>query len=508
MDFLDIERRFSNLETLWGGAGMQVRIFEDPSRANAFHKLISLQRLLRNETELFEPFLQWLSHLHWDFRGYLGSSKQATNHWSMRAHELSSHFLSLRHAMDAVRLEAVRELETAIHGLITEDSAYADFICAVVEPENSIVLVERQWQRRFVTEFLSTSPHLSRVAVSHIAAFLKSEKRSFQNIYVLAPPSRIQDNFMRALVLGGAIKAATFLAPNWIAGKEPQKLRHDLVPGLTSVRKPSFAIHGEVFLSDVSWPTEEEFEVFSFSPNHGEFEKFTNNGAAKCRLIEIANDYVMPIELAASRVSVLCFSAEGALEVQYRTPEETLEVGDILFDLRDGAEEDFLMEAARDEMGDLFDEFAEGRAEWKSRARNLINRSGLSGAISFLKRSGVGTADHLSLWLDNDDFTTLRSNKDWKNLLVALEFEQAEVDRIIKLGSELRKNLIEIGRKARLHMSDSVSQEDLDRIMAHQVVTKQLDEFGDAVFVIGMVTALGNEQKNCEPHEIRRVLRR
>lgn len=508
MDFLDIERRFSNLETLWEGAGMQVRIFEDQPRANAFQKLISLQRLLRNETDLFDPFLQWLSHLHWDFRGYLGSDEQATKHWSMRSNELNSHLLTLRHAMNAVRLEAVGELQTAIQSLIAQDSAYAKFITQVVEPKNSIVIVERQWQRRFVREFISTSTTLSAVAVTHIAAFLKSERRMFENVYVLAPPSRIQDNFMRALILGGAIKAAIFLSPNWIAGKEPQKMRQDLVPGLKSVRKPSFSVHGPVFLSDVSWPTTEELEVFSYSPNHGDFEQFTNSGTVKCQLIEIANDYVMPIELAASRVSVLCHSSEGGLEVQYRTPGETLEVGDILFDLRDGAEEDFLMEAARDEMGDLFDEFAEGRTEWKSRANDLIDREGLNGAIKFLKRSGVGTADYLSLWLENDDFTTLRSKKDWKNLLIALEFEPAEVERLMQLGSELRKSLIEIGRKARLHMSDSVSQEDLDRIMAHQVVTKQLDEFGDAVFVIGMVTALGAAEKNCEPHEIRRVLRR
>lgn len=487
---------------------MQVRIFEDSPRASAFQKLISLQRLLRNETDLFDPFLQWLSHLHWDFRGYVGSAEQAANHWSMRAHELSSYFLTLRHSIDSVRMEAVDDLQASIQSLITQDSAYADFITAVVEPENSIVIVERQWQRRFVTEFFSNSPNLDKVAVTHIAAFLKSERRSFQNIYVLAPPSRIQDNFMRALVLGGAINAATFLSPNWIAGKEPQKMRHDLVPGIKSVRKPLFSVHGDVFLTDVSWPTEEELEVFSFSPNHGDFEQFTNKGPVKCRLIEIANDYVMPIELAASRVSVLCHSSEGALEVQYRTPGETLEVGDILFDLRDGAEEDFLMEAARDEMGDLFDEFAEGRAEWKSRARHLIKRAGLNGAITFLKGSGVGTADYLSLWLENEDFTTLRSKKDWKNLLVALEFESTQVDRLIQLGSELRKNLSEIGRNARLHMSDSVSQEDLERIMAHQVVTKQLDEFGDAVFVIGMVTSLGAEERHCEPHEIRRVLRR
>jgi len=508
MDFLDIEKRFSNLQSLWGGSALQVMVFEDQSRAIAFEKLISLQKQLKNETDLFDPFLQWLSHLHWDLRGYVGSTENAIQHWTTRSSELTSHFLSLRHALSEVRIKAVEELTSSLQSLSLQDLNYGNFLLEVIDPDNSVVIVERQWQRRFVQEFFSESPGFEDMRVTHIAAFLRGERNNFAKTYLLAPPRRIQENYMRALILGGAINSATFLSSNWIAGKEPQKLRQDLVPGLAAVRKPAFSVLGNVFSTDVYGISDEEIESFSFSPAHGDFQEFSNNGITKCRLIEIANDYVMPIEIGASRVSVLSSSADGGLEVQYRVPGDTLEVGDVLFDLRDGAEEDFLMEAAQSQMGPLFADFAKGRSEWKLRARHLIEEVGLNSAIKRLKSSGVGTAENLMLWLENQDFTTPRATKDWKNLLEALSFSESEVANLIHLGSELRKTLIEVGRNARLHMSDAVSQEEMERILAHQVVTKQLDEFGDAVFVLGMVTAFGSAEKNCEPHEIRRVLRR
>jgi hypothetical protein len=508
MDFLNIEKRFSNLENLWSGNKIEVLLFQDPSRATAFRKLISLQRLLKHETDLFEPLLKWLSHLHWDLRGFVGSPENASDHWAARCNELSTQAQSLKHALDENRAQAIASLTVTLRQLEQEDANFGNFLMQAIDPSNPAVIVEKPRQRQFVQNFFSQVSGFEGVVVTHLGAFLRGERPAFQKTYVLAAPGRIPDNYMRALILGGAVDSLKFLSPNWIAGNEPQKLRQDLVPGLGSVRSPAFLVRGELFFDDLNGLSSEELDYFTYSPPHGDLDKYSGNGETKCRLLEIANDYVMPIELDASRVSVLSNSPESGLQVDFRIPGKTLEIGDILFELRDGAEEDFLMEAAAAQMGPQFDDFARGRSEWKARARQLIRSVGIDAAIAQLRASGVGTADNLMLWLDNEDFTTPRATKDWRNLLLAFGFSIGEVNNMIDLGSKLRSTLIEVGRAARQHMADAVSREDLESILSHQTVTKQLDEFGDAVFVLGMVTAFGAAERTCEQSEIRRVLRK
>jgi hypothetical protein len=508
MDFLDIERRFSNLENLWSGTSIEVALFKDPARASTFQKLVLLQRLLRNETDLFEPLLKWLSHLHWDLRGFVGSPENSSSHWEMRCEELKIHSVALKHSLNESRSIAISALVDALQELQRADSEYGDFLKETIDSSDSVVIVEKQWQRRFVTDFFTQAPDFESLVVTHMAAFLRGTRSVYSNTYVLAPPARIPDNYMRALILGGAIESAKFLTPNWIAGSEPQKLRHDLVPGLTSVRRPAFLVRGDILSEDLNDLSDEELDSFTYSPTQGDFDKFSSKGETKCKLVEIANEYVMPLELDASRVSVLGSSDDRGLQVEFRIPGKTLEIGDILFELRDGAEEDFLMEAAEAQMGSKFNDFARGRAEWKARARLLIKNVGVDAAVTQLRALGVETADNLLLWLDNEDFTTPRATKDWKNLLLALEFSTVEVNAMMVLGSQLRSTLIEIGRTARQYMADAVSREDLERVLSHEVITKQLDEFGDAVFVLGMVTAIGASDKTCEPAEIRRVLRK
>lgn len=508
MDFLNIEKRFSNLENLWNGTALEVDLFEDPARASAFKTLIELQRLLRNETEMFEPLVKWLSHLHWDLRGFVGSAEETSDHWERRCEQLEFHFASLKHALNENRAETLENLIQALKDLQEEDNAYRDYLLTSIDRSDSVVIVEKQWQRRNLKDFFMQVASMQSLTVTHLAAFLRGQRPPYEASYILAAPTRIPDNFMRALILGGAIESAKFISPNWIAGKEPQKLRQDLAPGLASVRRPTLKVKGDILFEDYGGLTDVEIDSFTYLPTHGDFEKYSSKGAIKCKLIEVANDFVMPIEPDASRVSVLSDFQGTGLEVQFRIPGKTLEVGDVLFELRDGAEEDFLMDAAEIQMGKQFDDFANGRAEWKARARQLIRERGLEATIEQLKASEVGTAENLLLWLENDDFTTPRATKDWRNLLLALKFSNAEVNEMVSLGSQLRSTLIEIGRTARQHMADAVSREDLERVLSHQVITKQLDEFGDAVFVIGMVTGIGDSETTCEPTEIRRVLRR
>jgi hypothetical protein len=281
----------------------------------------------------------------------------------------------------------------------------------------------------------------------------------------------------------------------------------DLVPGLPGVKKPVFAVVGPVLLPGSADLESEIFEIFQDSPQQLDYETYSGGGSLDCRVIKLAKGYIMPVEAHAKKVSVLSTGEDGDLVVQYRIPGKSLEAGDVLFELRDGAEEDFLMDQAQISMGASFHEFARGRTEWKRRVSELVTAEGKSTVIRKLKASGVKTANYLDDWLENVDFTTPRAKKDWHNLLLALNFTDKEISRLEKLGSELRANLIAVGQKARGYMAEAVTSSDLERIRNSEIVTKQLDGFGDAVFILAMVEDPDSGPSTCQPHELRKVLR-
>jgi hypothetical protein len=109
-------------------------------------------------------------------------------------------------------------------------------------------------------------------------------------------------------------------------------------------------------------------------------------------------------------------------------------------------------------------------------------------------------------WLQNEDFTTLRSNDDWHNLLVALDFTAPEVKVFKDLGSELRTSLISIGLNARLQMAESVSSKEWEKVLQGEIVTKTLDDYGDADFILALVVKVDSSISKCEIDDIRKVM--
>jgi hypothetical protein len=376
-----------------------------------------------------------------------------------------------------------------------------------VGTSSALIVVERDRQRDLVTRFFEDTGVDFQGDVVQMQTLFRLEVVDYDDIVLLAAPKRISDNYMRALLLGGVTPKAKFLCSNWLAGHEPQKVEQDLLPGLPGVKKLAFNVVGPPLSSTFQSISQEEFEEFQILPLASDFEKFSGGGAVPCRLIQLANGHVMPVELKAKKVSVLKTNDDGEFTVEYRTPGKDLEAGDILFELRDGAEEDFLMDQAQISMGKAFHEFSKGRSDWKRRVGDLIAAHGKGNVIRQLKAAGVGTAKYLDDWLGNVDFTTPRAKKDWHNLLVALKFAPSEISRLEALGKDLRAKLIAVGLKARSHMADAVDSTELSAIRNREIVTKQLDGFGDAVFILAMVEDPDAGASTCEQHEIRKVLK-
>lgn len=507
MDLASIERRFSNLASLWQKSAISVITYSDPKRDTAFNKLVALQKQARLHPDKFENLSRVLSYIHWDLRGYLGVGEHRSMHWSMRLAGLTQELASSKPFMEPAMLSASTDLMESISSLIESDDSYSNALISSIKRVRTLLVVEKDRQRELVSNLLAEAISDFDGAVVQMQTLFQMDVQGFDEIIILAAPRRISDNYMRALLMGGVTPAATFLCSNWLAGNEPQKVEQELTPGLPGSRKLVLSVTGPALDQNFQDVTKTDFEELQAMPIDGSFSSFSGGGVLECRLIRLSDGHVMPVERSSKRVSVLKRSQEGGFVVEYRTPGKDLEAGDIIFELRDGAEEDFLMDQAEIAMGTEFEDFARGRAEWKRRLADLVSSEGKAGAVRKLKEAGVKTAAYIDDWLGNVDFTTPRAKKDWHNLLVSLGFAPAEISRLEELGTKLRASLIAVGLKARSYMAEAVDFADLERIRNREIVMKQLDGFGDAVFVLAMVESAEISEATCEPQEMRKVLK-
>jgi hypothetical protein len=507
MDIKAIEKRFANLAALWDQQSIQVLTFEDKARQEAFHHLGRIQKSLNIDGLVLPNLGSLLAHIHWDLRGYLAPSHDAKLHWDSRIEELNYQIASSAHALGSEARDSALSLRRSLETLRESDEHFSDALSSHLFGKRTLIVTEKDRQRASVGHFVSLHTDVDAVDIVQLQSFFRLDTSVYEQVLILAAPKRLSDNYMRALLLGGATSKAKFLCANWLAGHEPQKVVQDLVPGLPGVKKPVFTVVGPVLLLGSVELENEIFEAFQDGPQQLDYETYSGGGSLDCRVVKLAKGYIMPVEAQAKKVSVLSTGEDGDLVVQYRIPGKSLEVGDILFELRDGAEEDFLMDQAQISMGISFHEFAKGRTEWKRRVSELVAAEGKNAVIRKLKASGVKTANYLDDWLENVDFTTPRAKKDWHNLLLALNFTDQEISRLEALGSDLRANLIAVGQKARGYMAEAVTSSDLERIRNSEIVTKQLDGFGDAVFILAMVEDPDAGPSTCQPHELRKVLR-
>jgi hypothetical protein len=497
-----VDLRFSNLEAIWTN-GISLKLFEDSNRAVAFEEVHSLLRIANDKN--LEELISSLTFLHWDLRGHIETEGQAGYFWETKRKSLAEILGLSRAQLTEEELSKGKSLLSSLNLLAVDDSPYPEAILAEIDQEGTTALVvEKSRQREELAGLIDGKGLESSVSVFRLEGFLKLPATKFDRVVILAAPQRLSDNYMRGLLLGGVSSSLSFLAPNWLAAKGSKFLPQNITEGLGISHLPQLSVVGpkyEQVINEV-----EITEVVSGSVNHAEFEKFTSVGDIGCRLIHISGDLVIPVELDAERISVLTQSEIGGLSVEFREPFNTLREGEVIFNLRDGAEDSFLMDLASEQLGHVFVEFRQGRRAWKKAAQEKIQESGIVATINYLKSNGVTTATHLQSWLDNDDFVSPRALSDWANLLNALGFEKSTVTEYVKLTSKVRSTLISIGQRARSAMADSISSEEWDKITSGQLITKKLPEYGDAEFLIGLVKKIGAETVMCSAMNVRKVL--
>ena len=495
---------FRNLAAIWSN-GLALRTFEDKDREKTFdltNKL--LQAVGGKDLEELEVALKYL---YWDLRGHIPHPTNPGLTWSSRRTSLQAELARNQQVLGVENLEAGKGLIACLNSLSENDLTYGQEILGMLsdEPE-TVFVVEKPRQRAELEALLVSNISEPRYQVFNLGRFVSFPPTDFRRVVILAAPRKLSDNYMRAIVLGGISSNITFLAPNWLTGPEPSRIHQELAPTLQVKPLPLIHVVGPKFERKIVEVALDAEQLNEYS-NPSDIEKLILNGDIDCRYIHINDGLVIPVEDDAARISTLERQDHGLLKVEFKNPFDGLEVGDIVFNLRDGAEDAFLMDLAAMAMGAEFRAFTAGRLAWKTRAQALVNSQGLSSAIEFLKSKGVSTAHYLNDWIEEDDFVSPRAKVDWTNLLKALEFSAAEVKSLTSLSTKVRSNLISVGQQARSAMADSIETSDWERLQAGKVVSKKLSEYGDAEFLLSAVTAVGDAVFKCHPNDLRKVRR-
>ena len=498
------DQAFRNLGNVWS-SGLTLQTFEDESRALAFELTNSLLTAVSGKE--LEALEMTLKYIYWDLWGHIPHPKDPGAGWLVRRQNLQNEVGVNIQSLAAEEVEIGKQLIGSLNLLAETDVNYGRVILEALEQQpDTVFVVEKPRQRSELEALVSLHSVDPQYQIFNLGRFVSFPPSTFNQVVVLAAPRKLSDNFMRAIVLGGIASNYKFLAPNWLIGDDPASMRQELAPTLQVKPMPQIRVVGPlraIAAKDVSLDSVE----FSDYTSPSDIEKFISHGDIDSRHIHLNDGLVIPVEEDASRISTLERQEDGLLKVEFKNPFQNLLVGNVVFNLRDGAEDSFLLDLAAMEMGSEFRAFTSGRLAWKERAKSLIERDGLDGAVTHLKSKGVSTSHYLQDWIDDEDFVSPRAKIDWSNLLKALEFTAVEVKSLTALSTKVRSNLISIGQKARAAMADSIETTDWERLLAGQVVSKKLAEYGDAEFLLSTVTAIGNEVLKCHPNDIRKVRR-
>lgn len=497
-------QRFASLEN----APSKVRITSvlDKKRQLSYERLRDFSRLLRAGKIDEEAIKNQIARLVLDLRNLAGNREYLSEHWKKNSEDFQkiSSFVK-SYADDDTNKSLQKLIDSLISLADDDDSTYSTGLSEVASlGEVDLIVVPKSWQVFQIEGFLEEI-HQGHILVLHESSFFSSTNSKAKRILFLTAPNRMREHHLRNLFFGGAAVAFEFFSPSWQLDKNPNRIISRLFPQNMTFRQITFEILGDTSDSQVD---EDEIDLISTAASLENVPQFNASGDVDCRLIELSGSYVYPVELSASRVSVLVENIDGAIQVDYLDPFEELSPGDIVFELKTGADEDFLLESLQSDSGQDYKEFKKIHSRWKNELRAKLHHDSFEEIERNLTYLGVKAASQLRFWIENPDFISPRLNEDWKKLLEFSGFNKEELSRALELTKLIRAKLIHFGLSARKMMAEEISSQELDRVSQGEVLLKSLPDFGDAVFAIATVTNVTSEIFRCQQSDIRTLMRK
>jgi hypothetical protein len=344
----------------------------------------------------------------------------------------------------------------------------------------------------------------------------------FDRCFILAAPSRIirstdfHPRRLRLLIGGGVAKETSFLFPNWIYDIGDEEFEGELFSGLPVTKGLTFmrlSVGEKIAPEALNLPGESAFrpdlfEIEEIAGKDFEVTQLSRGGSVSCVLISCADGLVFPIEASATSLSAITYQGilSGDLHIK-DSPLTSLQAGDIVMARLDSSERESLRRNTILRLGDLGKSFDLHQTRWKNELLLKSQEVGWQGINRALVDSGISVAPRAETWADALSLGPA-ANRDFLKLLRYLNWSESEALTTIGLAREVWNELIHEGHIIRTAVLEHISDEMESALLAGKTVFIKIEEHGDAQYALAPVASTDFEVMECDPSQVRRLVRR
>lgn len=516
--FSEINTRFNNLSELHGSASFALHTYQDLDSQAVAKAVRAVFDLVDLSADTFRDYRKALASAYNASRALVGGSEEWASFWNELAsliEELSGS--QMKPYLSAEATAAVNSLIKACKTIGTEQpklNAELESLLKVA-PKSAVVLDPRISETFPMVYNYIESLDLPEVEL-HVGAraFLSEGLKETSNVVFLTPINTLSERQLRTLFYGGHSAAIQFVSPDWQSQQTRSVVLKDMFAGLES-KSISLKETGAVG-AETNSSKDYVLDEYVF---HGKFEDdgviedlvtlaAGDESGIECQLAVLTDGYVLPIELDASKVSILEERSDGTLQV-LRREKDDLESGDLIVEMVGSNASEYLWQATAVRLGGkTWGAFLTSRKAWRSKLEFKIKHYGQRETIKAYRAEGISASSQIPEWLANETFVRPRSNDHFKKLISKLGFEGAEAGVIEFLANKVRDARQAVATSIAAALPDEIEAAEFEAAKGGTPVFIEIEVSGGARYLIARFERFEVNTINCLPSQVRQIVRR
>jgi hypothetical protein len=330
-------------------------------------------------------------------------------------------------------------------------------------------------------------------------------------VVVASPdPARVNLDQIRRLLLGGETVKVTFVIPSWWSPGAAKRLNSELLFGLDGPDADYVREIGTLKSSEsiASFEASSDWDLsIPPRPISKEIEKFTNSGPVSCNLLVLEQNLVMPIEVSATRLSVIKkLSDDPGFELEQKSPADAVTACDVVFSFAQVSEREFIREQADILLGDNLEEITQTQLQWKSKLQNLGGEIGWSALESQLLEVEVSKAHRVRWWAMDPFFIRPQADTDLQKLLIFLGFDEAFSAKVFEATRRINHARDSSGKSARMALARAMTEEIWANLQNGYACEISLEDMGEASFIASKIRSFDQTERLAGVLQVRRIL--
>ena len=330
-------------------------------------------------------------------------------------------------------------------------------------------------------------------------------------VIVASPdPARVNLNQVRRLLFGGEVVKVTFVVPAWWSPGVANRLNSELLFGLDGPEANYVKEIGTHTTSETItfWEGATDWDLsIPPRPISKEIEKFSNSGPVPCNLLVLEQNLVMPIEISATRVSVIKkVGDDSGFELEQKSPADAVADCDVVFSFAQVSEREFIREQADILLGDDLEEINQTQLRWKSKLQKLGGEVGWSAIESKLLEVNVNKAHRVRWWGMDPYFIRPQVATDLEKLISFLGFDVAFSEKVFEATRRIKQARESAGKSARKALSAAMTDEIWANLQKGYACEISLEDMGEASFIASKIRSFDQTERVAGVLQLRRIL--